>query len=61
MQPQQIREITRQELPAILKHDTEMQLWLHGLKQHNFAGKQETNDRFESLLQELRLDREKRE
>ncbi len=54
----QIRQLIRQELPAILQRDPEMRAWVLSLTQEQYADKQETESRFDRLLDELRRDRE---
>jgi hypothetical protein len=58
MSDQQIKQIIKQELPAILQQDAEMQQFILGLMRGQFADKEETGSRFDRLLDELRRDRE---
>lgn len=58
MNAQQIKEIIKQELPAILKEDVEMRRFVLRLSRRHFADKEETESRFDRLLDELRRDRE---
>lgn len=58
MNTQQIKEIIKQELPAILKEDVEMRRFVLRLSRRHFADKEETESRFDRLLDELRRDRE---
>ncbi len=58
MENNQIRQLIRQELPSILQRDPEMRAWVLSLTQEQYADKQETESRFDRLLDELRRDRE---
>jgi len=58
MNKQQVREIIMQELPGILQKDAEMQRFILRLSRRHFADKQETNNHFDRLLDEMRRDRE---
>jgi len=58
MNTQQVKEIIKRELPAILKEDDEMQRFILRLSRPHFADKAETESRFDRVLDELRRDRE---
>lgn len=58
MADQEIKEIIRQELPEILQTDTTVQRILQELMGQRFAGRWETDNRFEVLLEEYRKDRD---
>ncbi len=58
MDPQEIKEIIKRELPAVLREDPEMREFVIRLSEGRFADKKETESRFDRLLEELRLDRE---
>ncbi|MBO9374529.1 MAG: hypothetical protein J7459_14375, partial [Chloroflexus sp.] len=54
----QIRELIIQELPALLERDPEVQRLILQLAQKYFAGRSETDSRFDRILEELRQSRE---
>ncbi len=58
METQQLTQLIRQELPGILRQDPAMREWVLALTRQEYAGKQETESRFDRLLEELRRDRE---
>ncbi len=58
MQTQQIKQIIIQELPTILQHDREIQDLVVQLSRRHLADREETESRFDRLLDELRRDRE---
>jgi hypothetical protein len=58
MDPAEIKETILRELPAILEEDPEIQRLVLRLSREYFAGKAETESRFDYLLEELRRDRE---
>ncbi len=58
MEKQQIKQLIRQELPAILQQDPEMHAFILDLSRAHFADKAETESRFDRLLEELRRERE---
>lgn len=55
---QEIRELIRRELPILVQQDPEIQRMVLRLARQQFADRQETEDRFTLLLEELRRDRE---
>ncbi|NKQ36790.1 MAG: DUF3782 domain-containing protein [Chloroflexi bacterium] len=58
METQQLTQIIKQELPEILRQDQEMRQWVIELTQKRYADKEETESRFDRILDELRRDRE---
>ena len=58
MTDQEIKEIIRRELPEILQTDPAVQRILQELTSQHFAGRWETDGRFEALLEEYRNDRD---
>ncbi len=54
----QIRELLIHELPALLERDPEVQRLILQLAQKYFAGRSETDNRFDRILEELRQSRE---
>ena len=54
----QIREIVRKELPAAMREDPEVREFVLQIASMHYSGKQETESRFDRVLNELRLDRE---
>ena len=57
MTQEEIKAIIRQEIPEILQ-DREMRDYILRSVNNYFAGKQETESRFDQILEELRRDRE---
>jgi hypothetical protein len=53
-----LKETIRKELPALLREDPALRAFLQDLMREQYAGRQETDDKFERLLGELRHDRE---
>ena len=51
-------ELIRQELPGIMQRHPEMKRWVLQLTREQYADKQETESRFDRVLDELRADRE---
>jgi hypothetical protein len=58
MENHHIRQLIRQELPALLQRDREMREWVLTLTRERYADKDETESRFDKILAELRRDRE---
>jgi hypothetical protein len=58
MEDQQIKQFVMRELPVMMKQDPEIRQFILDLSRQHFAGKQETETRFDRLLDELRCDRE---
>ncbi|MBI4675302.1 MAG: DUF3782 domain-containing protein [Chloroflexi bacterium] len=58
MTEQQVKQIILRELPAIMQSDREVREFILRLSREQFADKQETGNRFDRLLDELRRDRE---
>jgi hypothetical protein len=58
MENQQMIELIRQELPGIMQRHPDMRRWVLQLTREQYADKQETESRFDRLLDELRRDRE---
>lgn len=58
MDTQQIKDFIMQELPGILREDAEVQDLVLKLSAERFADRDETHDRFDQVLEELRRDRE---
>jgi hypothetical protein len=59
MDPQEIKDIIIRELPSILKNDLQMREFVLSLTEGRFADKEQTESRFDRMLDELRRDREK--
>lgn len=57
----EIREIIIHELPEIVKHDEEIHQLILQIAHGKFAEKQETESRFDRVLNEIRRDREAQE
>ncbi|HDQ72695.1 MAG TPA: DUF3782 domain-containing protein [Chloroflexi bacterium] len=58
MENQQIKQIVMRELPTIMQQDPEVQRFILQLSRQYFADKEETESRFDRVLDELRRDRE---
>jgi hypothetical protein len=57
MSVENLRELIKQELPALIHEDQEIQELVLRLARREFASRAETQDRFYELLNELRKDR----
>src|SRR5918999_3998991 len=57
MSVENLRELIKQELPALIREDQEIQELVLRLARREFANRAETQDRFYELLNELRKDR----
>ena len=60
MNTESLKEMIRRELPALLQADPNLRAYILELTREEYAGRQETQDRFYELLAELRRDREER-
>ncbi|MEE9395632.1 MAG: DUF3782 domain-containing protein [Methylococcales bacterium] len=58
MNTDEIRRLIKQELPIQIKEDQELQELILQLSKQEFAPRQQTGDRFDQILAELRHDRE---
>ncbi len=58
MDTKQIQNIITEYLPELIKTDPELRALIHELNQKSFADREETKDRFDEILRELRQDRE---
>ena len=58
MNTESLKEMIRRELPALLQADPDFRAYILELTREEYAGRQETQDRFYELLAELRRDRE---
>jgi len=58
MENQQIKQIVLRELPAIMQQDPEVRRFILQLSRQYFADKEETESRFDRVLDELCRDRE---
>lgn len=58
MENQQVIELIRRELPGVLQRHPDMREWVLRLTREHYADKQETEGRFDRILEELRRDRE---
>jgi len=57
----QLKQVIIRELPGIIQRDKEVQDFILGLAREHFADRQETESRFDRLLEELRRERERQE
>ncbi|MCP5124289.1 MAG: DUF3782 domain-containing protein [Gammaproteobacteria bacterium] len=58
MNTESLKEAIRQELPQLLRTDSDLRAYILDLTRREYAGREETQDRFYDLLAELRRDRE---
>jgi len=58
MNEESLKEAIRQELPHFLRTDPDLRAYILELTRREYAGREETQDRFYDLLAELRRDRE---
>ena len=58
MENQQLIELIQRELPGILQRHGEMREWVLRLTREQYADKQDTESRFDRMLDELRRERE---
>lgn len=58
MEEQEIKALIRQELPKIVQEDREVRDFVLRTIENLYAGKQETENRFDRILAELQRDRE---
>ena len=58
MNEESLKEAIRQELPHFLRTDPQLRAYILELTRREYAGREETQDRFYDLLGELRRDRE---
>lgn len=58
MERSEVREMILRELPALLEEDAELQRLILRFSTRHFAGRAETESRFDRVLDELRRDRE---
>jgi hypothetical protein len=58
MTEQEVKEIVRRDLPAMVEHDTELREVVARMLEPRFANKQHTESRFDRVLEELRRGRE---
>ena len=53
-----LRDLIKKELPLLVRNDKELQDLILRLSREAFADRKQTDDRFDRVLEELRLDRE---
>jgi len=56
-----VSETLKQELPALLRDDPDLRRYILELTRGEYAGRQQTEDRFDRILEELRQNREAQE
>lgn len=61
MSDEQIKQIIKTELPAILRRDKGMRKWVIDLSKMHFADKKTTESRFDATLEEMRRERERQD
>ena len=58
MEKQEIVQLVKDQLPALLEESPELERWIERLTAQRYANRQQTESRFDQLLDELRRDRE---
>ncbi|MGA0306420.1 MAG: PD-(D/E)XK nuclease family protein [bacterium] len=58
MEKQEIVQLVKEQLPALLEESPELERWIEHLTAQRYANRQQTESRFDQLLGELRRDRE---
>ncbi|MGA1645819.1 MAG: PD-(D/E)XK nuclease family protein [bacterium] len=58
MEKQEIVQLLKEQLPALLEESPELERWIEHLTAQRYANRQQTESRFDQLLGELRRDRE---
>ena len=58
MEKQEIVQLLKEQLPALLEESPELERWIERLTAQRYANRQQTESRFDQLLGELRRDRE---
>jgi hypothetical protein len=58
MEKQEIVQLLKEQLPALLEESPELVRWIERLTAQRYANRQQTESRFDQLLDELRRDRE---
>ena len=58
MEKQEIVQLVKEQLPALLEESPELERWIEQLTAQRYANRQQTESRFDQLLGELRRDRE---
>ena len=58
MEKQEIVQLVKEQLPALLEESPELERWIERLTAQRYANRQQTESRFDQLMEELRRDRE---
>ncbi len=58
MEKQEIVQLLKEQLPALLEESPELERWIERLTAQRYANRQQTESRFDQLMEELRRDRE---
>ena len=58
MEKQEIVQLLKEQLPALLEESPELARWIERLTAQRYANRQQTESRFDQLMEELRRDRE---
>ena len=58
MEKQEIVQLLKEQLPALLEERPELERWIERLTAQRYANRQQTESRFDQLMEELRHDRE---
>ena len=59
MEKQEIVQLLKEQLPTLLEESPELERWIERLTAQRYANRQQTESRFDQLMEELRRDREK--
>ena len=58
MEKEEIVQLLKEQLPTLLEESPELERWIERLTAQRYANRQQTESRFDQLLDELRRDRE---
>ena len=58
MEKQEIVQLLKEQLPTLLEESPELERWIERLTAQRYANRQQTESRFDQLMEELRRDRE---
>ena len=58
MEKQEIVQLLKEQLPTLLEESPELERWIERLTAQRYANRQQTESRFDQLMEELRRARE---
>ena len=58
MEKQEIVQLLKEQLPSLLEESPELERWIERLTAQRYVNRQQTESRFDQLMEELRRDRE---